>query len=113
MSIHPAFLGHGIFTEFPDALLKRYTGWQPDGSGPKNGEPSGSQDAPGTDESIQALRFMNIHSVWVYAFGRSGMIAPNVTGRLIAALRKAKLDIAAWGYCSAVNTARRSGPFPL
>ena len=105
MSIHPAFLGHGIFTEFPDALLKRYTGWQPDGSGPKNGEPSGSQDAPGTDEFIQALRFMNIHSVWVYAFGRSGMIAPNVTGRLIAALRKAKLDIAAWGYCSAMNTA--------
>jgi hypothetical protein len=27
MSIHLAFLGHGIVTEFPNALLKRYTGW--------------------------------------------------------------------------------------
>jgi hypothetical protein len=66
VSIHPAFLGHGSSLNFRRPL-KRYTGWQPDGSGPKNGEPSGRQDAPGTDEFIQALRFMNIHSVWVYA----------------------------------------------
>jgi hypothetical protein len=108
MGIHQAFLGHGVFAEFPDALLTRYAGWMPSASPPPAPSPSPPQNplaAPGTAELIQALRYMNVHNVWIYAFGRGGMIEPNVTSSLVIALQKANFNLAAWGYCSAKNTA--------
>ena len=104
MSLHASFRGHGIFTEFPDALLQRYVGWQPKGAPQSGSQASGGAGAAGTDGFIRALQYMNIPNVWVYAFGRSGMIEPKVTAPLIDALKKAKFNLAAWGYCSIKNT---------
>jgi hypothetical protein len=112
MSIHPAFLGHGIFTEFPDALLNAIPDGSPMDRDRRTVNPREAKTRP-VPMSLYKRSFYEHSQRMGLRVGRSGMIAPNVTGRLIAALRKAKLDIAAWGYCSAMNTARRSGPFPL
>jgi hypothetical protein len=100
LTIHPAFCGHGIFTEFPGALLERYDGWHPKAQAPGAG---GAPAATPTDALIRALRYMNVPNVWIYAFGRSGMINGAVTGPLVDALRKQKFNLAAWGYCSTKN----------
>lgn len=109
MPIHPAFIGHGVFTEFPGALLKRYDGWTPDPSIAhqllttlQQLLPFGTASTPKPDGLILALQTMNIKSAWVYCFGRSGLVEQPVTGHLIKALRPS-FNLAAWGYCSAKN----------
>lgn len=109
--IHPAFVGHGTFTEFPGALLQRYNGWSPSPSLASwlvrllTSLPFLNRLAPKPkpDGLISALQYMNIDSVWVYTFGRKGLVEPSVTGPLIDALRAKNFNIAAWGYCSSKN----------
>src|SRR5271165_5215907 len=108
MIIHPAFLGHGIFTEFPAALLARYNGWDPNAMAAKPGN-APAAGSPGLDGFIRALKYMNIPNVWVYTFSRSGMIEPATTAPLIDALKKQQFNLAAWGYCSTQNAPAVSG----
>jgi hypothetical protein len=58
---------------------------------------------PNPDGLISALQYMNIKSVWVYTFGRTGLIEQSVTGPLVDALRVKNFNTAAWGYCSSKN----------
>jgi hypothetical protein len=104
MPIHPAFIGHGTFTEDPGDLLSRYNGWTPNPSIPHQVQPSppGTASAPQPDGVIRALQFMNIKSVWIYCFNRSGLVDQKLTESLIEALRP-KFNLAAWGYCSSKN----------
>jgi hypothetical protein len=108
MAIHPAFIGHGTFTEFPDALLKRYNGWTPKSSIANRvlmALPllNNFASSPGPGGLVGALQYMNIKSVWVYCFGRSGVIDQAVTGPLVDTLRTNNFKLAAWGYCSSKN----------
>jgi hypothetical protein len=47
---------------------------------------------------------MNVPNVWVYTFGRGGMIDKANTTVLVAALKQQSFRVAAWGYCSSKNT---------
>jgi hypothetical protein len=65
-----------------------------------------STSAPKPDGVIRALQTMNIKSVWIDCFGRSGnLIEQAVTGPLIDALRP-NFNLAAWGYCAPANVAK-------
>ncbi len=100
MAINPAFLGHGIFTEFSVTnALKRYTQYAPPGTV----VPAGT-DA--IDRFILALKHMEISSVWIHLFSRGVDCEDATEGShdqrkaLFKRLRAANIACAAWGYCA-------------
>jgi hypothetical protein len=106
MAIHEALLGHGVFTEFSVVnVLNRYKDYRlaPDTTSGDN-----------IDRFIQALKDMQIASVWVQLFTRSGDCETrpaSVAMRkdLLARLVKADIQWAGWGYCAGSNWDRDIG----
>src|SRR5262245_55492229 len=105
MSIHKAFVGHGIFTEFSVTnALDRYKNYQ-----------STNRAAPAPNDSIDrfilALKDMDISNVWIQLFSRPGDVESKpatvaLRKDLIDRLGKANIQWAGWGYCAGKNSER-------
>src|SRR4051812_36260884 len=102
MSIHKALLGHGIFTEFSVAnAIDRYGSYRSE-------RVSGRPAEDSIDRFVQVLTEMQISSVWIQLFSRSGDCETRPTRikmrkDLISTLQKAGIQWAGWGYCAGAN----------
>jgi hypothetical protein len=101
MTIHKAFLGHGIFTEGSvTVVLGRYANYQ---------SPNGGNPQDDVDRFILALKDMNIAAVWIQLFSRRGEFDTNhesLRQKLITKLGQAGILWAGWGYCAGNNWQR-------
>jgi hypothetical protein len=104
MSINPALLGHGVFSEGSiNVILGRYANYQ---------SPGGGQPHDNIDRLISALKDMHVSTVWIQLFSRSGEFDTNhenLRTSLIARLTQAGILWAGWGYCAGVNAQRDLG----
>jgi hypothetical protein len=103
VSIHPALVGHGIFTEY--SLRNALTRFENYGGGaPPN------TDADRIARFVKAMQDMDIRSVWIQLFTRSQKFDMENGGQLrkdlIAALGHANIAWAGWGYCAGRNFQR-------
>jgi hypothetical protein len=98
---NPAFLGHGIFLEYsPLTTLQRYATY-------KGANPAGAATADLVQRFIQAMKDMNVKSVWIQLFTASGTLdhGSGGTSVLVAGLKQANIAVAGWGYCYSKNAA--------
>jgi hypothetical protein len=107
MTINPAFCGHGIFTEYSiHNALTRFAGYG-------GGAPATTPDEQ-ISRFVQAMKDMEIASVWIQLFTRPQKIdadaaSADLRKKLIAALAAAGVRWAGWGYCAGVNWVRDKG----
>jgi hypothetical protein len=107
MAINPAFLGHGMFTEFSvKKALKRFESYT-------SPNPANPPPVDGIDRFVFAMKDMEISTVWIQLFTRSsaGDVDPTPSGArlrkdLIARLTASGIKVAGWGYCAAKNRDR-------
>ena len=103
MTLHKAFLGHGVFCYQPGELLKHYERY-PQGFKPKGmlGRLTGlfASTPPADPEKglSEALRDMGVQHAWVRLFGHEGPMDEAPMKHLVGILRAAKLHVAGWGY---------------
>jgi hypothetical protein len=109
MALSKAFLGHSIFTEFSvqNALTRFQDYGAPQGAPPPT-------DAQRIDRFIQALQDLQIGSVFIQLFTRSGDVETNDANQnlrkeLTGALVQAGINWAGWGYCAGSNWNRDEG----
>lgn len=105
MALNKAFLGHSIFTQL--SIRGALTRFQNYGAAPGALPPNDTQRI---DRFIQALKDMQIATVFIQLFSREGDVETNVTDRaartnLITALGQAGINWAGWGYCAGNNCA--------
>jgi len=105
MSIHKAFFGHGTFTEFSVTnALDRFKNYQSTNA-------SAAPPKDSIDRFIFALTDMQISSVWIQLFSRSGDVETTpsklkLRRDLITRLGQANVAWAGWGYCAGKNWER-------
>jgi hypothetical protein len=108
MATCKALVGHGIFTEFSvNNALTRFANYgMPPGSPPPN-------DAQRIASFIQALKDMEISTVWIQLFTRTGDVellggkdSRRLRTALIDGLQREKINWAGWGYCFGANNQR-------
>ena len=108
MTMDKAFLGHGFFTEFSvTRALDRFKNYQ----SPAVGAASPTDTI---DRFILALKDMQVSSVWIQLFKRSGdckstPASAKLRKDLINRLTKAGIGWAGWGYCAGTNWQRDIG----
>ncbi len=111
MAINKALLRHGIFTEFSvNNALTRFAKY---GAAPGAPPPTNAQRI---ERFIKALKDMEISTVWMQLFTRSGDVELRdnhdyraLRTSLIAALNQAQINWAGWGYCAGANWVRDAG----
>jgi hypothetical protein len=104
MAIHPALVGHGMFTEYSitNALtrLANYGAGAPATTPPER-----------IARFVKAMQDMDVRTVWIQLFTRGTKFDMDTAGAklrkdLIAALGNANINWAGWGYCAGKNSAR-------